>query len=114
MILTTPYDNGITVVCPGVSRLTADNCAAFKSEVSTLFDEGTSFAVIDFGDVTFLDSSGLGALVGILKKAGMRGEVAVCDLDDATSMSFKLTRMDRVFKIYQDAKSAVQSIRERL
>ena len=104
----------VTVIRPGEERLTAVNAKMFKEEVLALVDQGESILVIDFGEVSFVDSSGLGALVGVLKKIGNRGEVAVCALNADVAQMFKICRMDRVFTIYRDADTAVQSISERL
>jgi len=93
MIFTTSHDNGISVVRPGVERLTAVNAATFKA---------------------FLDSSGLGALVGILKKIGHRGDISVCGLNDDLEHMFRLSRMDQVFTSHRDAVTAVKSMGENL
>ncbi|MGH1578567.1 STAS domain-containing protein [Planktotalea sp.] len=114
MIQTTKHEKGLVVVRPGVERLTAVNAGAFKSEVAELIDAGSSQLVIDFEEVTFLDSSGLGALVGIMKKMGHRGDISVCSLDEELKIMFKISRMDRVFTSFPDAKSAVSKLSERL
>lgn len=114
MIRTEEHPSGITVIRPGDERLTAVNAKAFKEDVVALVDKGASTLVVDFKDVTFLDSSGLGALVGVLKKIGNRGELAVCSLNSDVEQMFRICRMDRVFTIYPDSRSAVQAITERL
>ena len=114
MIFTTSHDNGISVVRPGVERLTAVNAATFKAEVSELIDAGAAQLAIDFEEVSFLDSSGLGALVGILKKIGHRGDISVCGLNDDLEHMFRLSRMDQVFTSHRDAVTAVKSMGENL
>lgn len=113
MIHTTLHQTNIIVVRPGVDRLTALNAKTFKDEVVDVVDGGASQLVIDFNEVSFLDSSGLGALVGVLKRIGMRGELSVCGLNQDVAQMFKICRMDRVFTIYPDLNAAVQSIGER-
>lgn len=112
MIHITKHDLDIVVVRPGAERLTAFNAKTFKEEVVALIDEGTSQLVIDFKDVTFLDSSGLGALAGVLKRIGHRGDITVCGLNADISQMFRICRMDRVFKIYRDVDIAIQTISE--
>ena len=112
MIHTTKHDRDIVVVRPGTERLTAFNAKTFKEEVVALIDEGASQLVIDCKDVTFLDSSGLGALAGILKKIGHRGDIVVCSLNADVSQMFRICRMDRVFKIYRDVDIAIQTMSE--
>lgn len=113
MIHTTSHQPDITVVRPGVDRLTALNAKDFKEEVIGLLMGGSSQLVIDFKEVSFLDSSGLGALVGVLKKIGVHGELAVCGLNTEVAQMFKICRMDRVFNIYADVGMALQTIGER-
>ncbi len=114
MIHTTTHDVGITVIRPGVDRLTAANAKVFKEEVSQLIESGAAQLVVDFTDVTFVDSSGLGALVGVLKKIGYRGDLAVCGLNSDVAQMFKICRMDSVFKTSATAKQAVEKMAENL
>lgn len=113
MIHTTSHQTDIIVVRPGVDRLTALNAKTFKDEVVDLIEGGASQLVIDFSEVSFLDSSGLGALVGVLKRIGVRGELLVCGLNQDVAQMFKICRMDSVFSLYPDVNAAVQSIGER-
>lgn len=112
MIHTTQYAPKLTVVRPGVERLTAVNSKVFKEEVSVLIVGGATQLVIDFQEVAFLDSSGLGALVGVLKKIGHRGDLAVSGLNSDVQQMFRICRMDRVFTVYSDVDTAVQTMAE--
>ncbi|AGI67019.1 putative anti-sigma-factor antagonist [Octadecabacter antarcticus 307] len=114
MIHRTSHNPDITVIQPGVERLTAVNAKAFKDEVIALISDGAAQLVIDFKDVSFLDSSGLGALVGILKKIGNRGDLAVSGLKPDVEQMFRICRMDRVFTVYGDVETAVQTMAESL
>lgn len=113
MIHSTTHENDITVIRPGVERLTAINAKAFKDEVIDLVEGGASRLVIDFHATSFLDSSGLGALTGVLKKIGHRGELVVCGLNQDVEQMFRICRMDRVFTIYRDEAAAIQGLSEK-
>ncbi|WP_163850811.1 STAS domain-containing protein [Pseudooceanicola aestuarii] len=113
MIHSTSHEQDITVVRPGVERLTAVNAKTFKDEVGALIDSGAGRLVIDFSATSFLDSSGLGALTGVLKKIGHRGELAVCSLQPDVDQMFRICRMDRVFTIYRDEAAALQALSEK-
>jgi anti-sigma B factor antagonist len=54
---------------------------ALRQTISEQIAEGTSFLLVDLSDVTFIDSTGLGVLVGAGKKvAGVGGSMRiVCD-----------------------------------
>ncbi len=112
MIHITKHDDGIVAVRPGVERLTAINAKTFKDEVVALIDDGATHLIIDFKEVSFLDSSGLGALTGVLKKIGHRGDIVVCALNPDVSQMFRICRMDRVFKIHRDVAAALQTMSE--
>lgn len=112
MIHTTTHPAGITVVRPGVDRLTASNAKVFKDEMSEVIGNGATQIVVDFAEVAFLDSSGLGALVGVLKKIGHRGDLVVSGLGADAAQMFKICRMERVFTVYSDVETALRKIAE--
>lgn len=114
MIQTETQDPWITIVRPGTARLTAVNAKDFKTEVFDLIDRGSARLVIDFEEVSFLDSSGLGVVVGILKKIGIRGELVVCNLNADIKQMFAICHMDRVFSIFPSTRDAAQSLSARV
>lgn len=59
--------------------------------------------LIDFKNVTFMDSSGLGALVLALKTVRASGsQLFVCSINEQIRILFELTSMDRVFEIFEN------------
>jgi anti-sigma B factor antagonist len=66
--------------------------------------------VLDLSKVEFIDSSGLGAIVSSLKRMGGRGELVVCGLREPTMTLFRLTRMDRVFQVFDSEQQAVSAL----
>ena len=54
-----------------------------------------------------MDSSSLGAMVSILKMVDVRGDFVVAGARGIVADLFKLTRMDRVFRMTDDADSAL-------
>jgi anti-sigma B factor antagonist len=69
-------DNGDHVLCRPVGELDSAGSARLLAALA-----GTSFArlVIDLSDVSFVDSAGLGALLGTIRRAReVGGDVALC------------------------------------
>jgi anti-sigma B factor antagonist len=97
----------VPVVVPRVRRLDASVAPAFKQAVVQLVEGGDRRLVLDLSGVAFLDSSGLGALVSILKALGTQGSLAVCGAQGSVLALFKLTRMDKVFAIHADRAEAL-------
>lgn len=112
MIHSTKYENDFMVVRPGAERLTAVNAKIFKDETIALIEGGATRLIVDFAGTTFLDSSGLGALTGVLKRIGHRGDLVVCGLSADLQQMFRICRMDRVFSIYPDEQSALRALAE--
>ena len=69
---------------------------------------GRTRLVVDLTDVTFLDSTGLGVLVGRLKLARTRGgSMRLVGKDDRVLKVFSITCLDKVFEINPDLDAAL-------
>lgn len=74
-----------------------------RREVSELIDAGIETILIDFTNITFMDSSGLGAIVAILQRVRTKSaNLYLCSLNDQVKMIMELTKMDKVFDILTD------------
>lgn len=70
-----------------------------RREIHDIVEDGVDIVLVDFQDVTFMNSSGLGALVATLKNVQSHGKkLFICSLSEQVKMIFELTKMDRVFK----------------
>lgn len=81
-------------------RLDAAVAPDFKGRIVELIETGATSIVLDFGEIEFIDSSGLGAVVGAFKHMGPRGRLEIACLRPAVAKVFTLTRMNRVFTIH--------------
>jgi anti-sigma B factor antagonist len=103
MQLSVVRKGALTVVSIPGPRLDAAAAPEFKRQMVELIDHGARELLLDFAEVDFLDSSGLGAVVGSFKHLGIRGKLEICGLRPAVRKVFALTRMERVFTIHDDA-----------
>jgi anti-sigma B factor antagonist len=94
----------VTVVAP---RLDAAVSVAFVQAMATALG-GARRAVVDLGRVAFVDSTALGALVGIRKGMGDDGTMAVAAAQPAVRNLFRLTRLDTVFPLFDTVEAAVE------
>lgn len=84
---------------------------SLKREVNELVNSGCQNLVLDFEAVKFIDSSGFGALVAIYNNAQNIGANLMMVNFSAITMSLlKITKLDKVFDIYTDVKTAVDSV----
>jgi anti-sigma B factor antagonist len=91
-------------------RLDAHGAISFKAQIATIVAEGNKRIVLDLSSVSFIDSSGLGAVVSVLKLLGQDGRLVIACLQAPVLALFTLTRMDKVFAIFTDLESAVASL----
>ena len=89
-------------------RLDAVAAPDLKSRLKELVAGGQTRLVIDLTDVSFIDSSGLAALVSGFRAAREAGgTIKLAGLNEQTMMVFKLTRLNRVFEIHPNAEAAL-------
>lgn len=104
-------DNGkVVILMVKEERLDAHNSDQLKQELSRLFNEGKAGVVVDLKEVRFIDSSGLGALVSGFKNASARqASLKLSSLQSQVKSMFELTRLHRVFDIYQTIDEAIDA-----
>jgi len=67
--------------------------------------------ILDFCNVRFLSSAVLGLLIRISKKVYERdGQLKLCSINPNIYKIFKITRLTKIFDMYQDIESAVESL----
>lgn len=82
-------------------RIDAAVVIRFKEEVRRILDASVAPRVIlGLSEVEFLDSSGLGAVVSVMKHLGAERKLELAQLTPTVQKVFRLTRMDSVFTIH--------------
>jgi anti-anti-sigma factor len=100
------------VHCQG--RLIRDNADLLKAKMGQLLDGGLTRQVVDLAQVTFVDSSGMGALVvGLKRLRGGEGELALSGVSKDVLRSLQLVRLDKVFLIRPTWAEAVEALQTR-
>jgi len=90
-------------------RLVADKAQPFKEAVGRYYANGPISLALDLAKVEFIDSTGLGAILSILKRVGKSGDIIVTGTSDTVGSMFKLTRMDRVFQMFPTVDEALSA-----
>jgi anti-sigma B factor antagonist len=92
--------NGETLLITGVDVLSAVSTRELKEQVASRFVEGMRHIDFDGSAIQFLDSSGLGALVSLLKMTSLRGGSFRLLAPTAPAVQIlELTRLHRTFEI---------------
>jgi anti-sigma B factor antagonist len=78
-----------------------------RERLVSMVDGGARHVVVDLGRVEFLDSTGLGVLVGALKRLrGVGGELSLVCNQERLLKIFRITGLDRVFTLYPTVEGA--------
>ena len=86
---------------------------AFQHQISQSIDSGVHTILVDFSKVTFMDSSGLGALVKAFKSLQAADvDLFLCSINEQIKMLFELTSMDKYFNILGDREEFNQSLQQ--
>lgn len=79
------------------------NSEDIKTKLSDLISEKEQNLVIDCDDLAYIDSTGLSALVAVLKKVkGYSGEIALKNLRPNVFKVIRITNLDKLFVIEGD------------
>lgn len=89
------------------ARLDAAQAIHFKETVRGIADNGADYILLDMCLVEFMDSSGLGALVSVMKYMGAEKKFEITSLTPMVEKVFKLTRMDEVFRVHNTVEDAL-------
>lgn len=83
---------------------------ALNEQLHKLIDEGKKNVVVDLGKVNFMNSSGLGMLIGgytTMKNAG--GDLRICNATDKIESLLMITKLITVFQHFKSLDEAVKS-----
>ena len=100
-------DGGATVVRVD-GQLIVGNRQELKDLIGSALEAGDRKFLIDFAGAGYIDSSGLGALVGLsrrVREAG--GELRLSGLNEDLRSLFELTKLDTLFAIADTPEQAL-------
>jgi anti-sigma B factor antagonist len=83
------------------TRIDAAVAIEFKEAVRAAAEAPGNPVILDLSKVVFLDSSGLGAVVAVMKLLDPERELQLAGLTPPVAKVFRLTRMDSIFTIHE-------------
>jgi anti-sigma B factor antagonist len=104
-------EDGVAVIALG-GEVDVYTSPRLKQEMVDLLNKGTSRLVIDLSGVQYLDSTGLGVLIGGLKRARERdGDLRlICD-NMRILRIFEITGLTKIFDIYSSETEALSGVK---
>jgi anti-sigma B factor antagonist len=96
-VATEHVEGGVVLTPKG--RLTVVSVPTLREAVAAALEAGGRILVVDLRETTFVDSSGLGALVSALKSSRQAGgDLRLVAPSEQVSMVLRLTNLDRVLQ----------------
>lgn len=110
MTTTTRQSGDVTIVDITGRIVLGEESAALRSLVGSLLSNGKKKILLNLGEVNYIDSSGLGDLIGAftsVRKQG--GELKLLNLTNKVEDLMQITRLYTVFDISNDEAAAIKS-----
>lgn len=103
---------GVTVIELAGNVMGGPDASALNDQLHKLMEENKKRVVIDLHDVKFINSSGLGMLIGgmhTMRNGG--GEMKLARASKKIESLLEMTKLDRVFDIHKSVNDAVTSFK---
>ncbi len=113
MILSTVTRGDVAVVSLTGNLMGGPDAAALNTTLHELVNAGTKHVVLDLGGVQFMNSSGLGLLIGgasLLKTAG--GALKIARASEKILSLIRITKLGAIFEMYPGVAEAVASFKK--
>src|SRR5882672_9375923 len=110
MEISSRHINGVTVVDMSGRITLGEGGVVFRNTIRDLLDRGYTQILLNLGDVTYIDSSGVGELVSAftaVRKQG--GELKLLNLTKRVHDLLQITKLCTVFDTMDDEALAIAS-----
>lgn len=104
---------GVVIANVRESTLTASNVDPFREDFKRVMKEnqGLKILILDLSGLTFMDSSGLGTLIALLKQSSEYGqEIKLVGLSKEVRVVFEITRAYKLFDIFETTEEALRVV----
>jgi len=102
--------DGITVVDLSGRIVLGEGSDILREALRDLVSRGHKKILLNLGDVNYIDSSGLGALVsGYTSLTGQQGQLKLLNLTKKVHDLLQITKLLTVFEVFDDERAALKS-----
>jgi anti-sigma B factor antagonist len=109
----TARESGGTTIVDLSGRITlGEGSALLRETIRDLLDKGQKKIILNLGDISYIDSSGIGELVsGFTTVKNQGGELKLLHLTKKVHDLLQITKLYTVFDVHSDEQAAVRSFR---
>ncbi len=106
------HDTVTLVKMQGVIKL-GESAQLFSSYLQALLDEENNSVLIDMSEIDYVDSTGLGELVGYLQRFSEQGRrLALLRPHTRILNLLRLTKLDEIFQLFDDEAEGIAALGE--
>jgi len=110
-IVTNERDGVVTLSLKG--RLDFSSSTTLKERVLDQMNEGRRQFVVNMAQVDFINSSGLGTLVSVLKEVRLaKGRLVLVNLGTYVQEIFEITQLSHIFEICSSEEEALTAVQQ--
>ena len=103
-------EEGTVAVLSLKGRLDLASGSQLKEEIRKLFERNLTSIHLNLAEVEFINSSGLGSLVSIMKEVRLvKGRLTLSNLASYVQEIFDITQLSHIFEIFQSEEEALAS-----
>ena len=107
---TTRQVDGVTVVDLSGRITLGEGSAILRDTIRDLLNRGQKKVLLNLGDVTYIDSSGIGELVsGFTTVTNQGGQLKLLNLTKKVHDLLQITKLYTVFEVHTDEPAAIRS-----
>jgi anti-sigma B factor antagonist len=106
-LLVESRDSGAWTVVEPKGEIDLYTAPTLKEQLSALVEQGRERLVVNLDGVEFMDSTGLGILIGALKRCREAGgELALAAPRETVQKVLRITGLDKVFSLHETVDEA--------
>jgi anti-sigma B factor antagonist len=107
----TPRQVGDVTVIDAAGRITlGEGASTFRDYIRDLSAKGNQKILLNLGDITYIDSSGIGELVsGFTNVRNQGGHLKLLNLTKRVQDLLQITKLYTVFEVFDDEATAIRS-----
>jgi anti-sigma B factor antagonist len=113
MVVAKKIDDILVISFKNLNKLNILIAQAVKEDLAPYINIPNSNLILDLTGVEYIDSSGFGVLLSILRNSRRNNtNFKICNINDELMELIKLLKLQNIFDIYEDLDSCLQSFKE--
>lgn len=101
------------VIEPKGKILGGPHAEVFRNDLQKLVDEDKKKVIIDLGKVNFMNSSGIGIIIGAFKTMKANGgDIKLCNADKRITSLLMVSHLNTIFDTHPNLDSAIKAFED--